>query len=87
MPMLVWSASADTIAPPAHAAYLQQALAGRVDVDLRVTEGASHLSFLNVLPPHIQDPLPDREAFLDHLTTEVCAFALDRRSVSECYSP
>jgi hypothetical protein len=40
-----------------------------------------------MLPRHIQDPLPDREAFLDRLTTEVCAFALDRRSVSECYSP
>jgi hypothetical protein len=46
-----------------------------VPVDLRVFEGAGHFSFMNVLPPHLTDPLPDWQVFLESLQAEVCRFA------------
>lgn len=76
IPMLAWAAGADTITPRSQAEYLKQRLGDRAPVDLRVTEGAGHFSFLDTLPPGMTDPLPDREAFLAHLTSEVGAFLL-----------
>lgn len=74
VPLLVWAASGDTLMPPAQLEYLRQELAGRVPFELRVVEGAGHFSFMNVLPPHVTDPLPDRDVFLARLAAEVCAF-------------
>lgn len=74
VPILAWAGGGDTITPPAQAEHLQRALGDRVD--LRVTEGAGHFSFLNTLPPQVIDPLAEREAFLTHLTSEVCSYVL-----------
>lgn len=80
VPVLAWAGSGDTVTPPSQAAYLARELDGRVPVDVRVVEGAGHFSFLHTLPPHIVDPLPDREAFLARLTSDMCAFVLGQDS-------
>lgn len=72
--LLVLAGSVDTVTPPAQAELLKLALGARVPVDLRVLAGAGHFSFMHVLPPHVTDPLPDREAFLAELVSEVERF-------------
>lgn len=73
-PLLVWVGTGDTVTPPAQARYLESAVGARVPVDLRVTEGAGHFSFMDVPPPHATEPLPDRGAFLAEVSAAVCAF-------------
>jgi alpha-beta hydrolase superfamily lysophospholipase len=73
-PILVWAGADDPIAPPSQAQFLKQELGDRVPVDLRVLAGVGHFTFMNVLPPQVTDPLPDREAFLARLAAEVCGF-------------
>lgn len=67
--------AADTITPPAHGELLRDALAGRARVELRVTEGAGHFSFMHTPPPGTTEPLADRDGFLAALVREVVAFA------------
>jgi alpha-beta hydrolase superfamily lysophospholipase len=73
-PLLVWAAAEDAITPPAQAQLLADVLGARLRVDLRVEQGAGHFSFLHVPPPQSSEPLPDREAFLARLSTEVSDF-------------
>jgi hypothetical protein len=75
--LAVWVGALDTITPPDQAEFLKTALDPRVRVDLQVLEGAGHFSFMNVLPPHVTDPLPDRQNFLDRLQSDVCRFTAD----------
>lgn len=75
-PMIAWAGTNDGITPPAQAAFLKHALEGRVDVDLRVEEGAGHFSFMNALPPHVTDPIADREAFLARVASEIGRFVV-----------
>jgi pimeloyl-ACP methyl ester carboxylesterase len=76
-PILAWAGTRDEITPPDQALFLNESLAGRAPVGLRLAEGAGHFSFMNVPPPHAIEPLPDREAFLAGLTEEVCRFVMD----------
>ena len=73
-PLLVWVGTGDTVTPPAQARTLESTLGARVPVELRVTEGAGHFSFMDVPPPHATEPLPDRGAFLAEVSAAVCAF-------------
>ena len=73
-PLLVWAGSDDTITPPSQARFLKQAVDPRLPVEVRIAEGAGHFSFMNQLPPHIIDPLVDREAFLTELAAETGRF-------------
>ncbi len=73
-PILAWAGTEDVITPARQAQFLEQAIRGRVPVEVRVTEGAGHFSFMHVPPPHTIEPLPDRDAFLGELTAEVCRF-------------
>jgi alpha-beta hydrolase superfamily lysophospholipase len=79
-PLLVWAASEDTVTPPAQAQLLADVLGSRLRMELRVEPGAGHFSFMHEPPPHSSEPLPDREAFLARLTTEVCNFLAPARS-------
>lgn len=76
VPLLVCSGSADTLTPPSSAAWLREALAGRAEVTLRVTEGAGHFSFMHAPPPQSAEPLADRAAFLDALTETLRGYLL-----------
>jgi dienelactone hydrolase len=73
-PILAWAASADTVTPPAQATVLRQAIDPGVTVEVRLVEGAGHFSFMNQPPPHVVEPLADREAFLADLAEDVCRF-------------
>jgi alpha-beta hydrolase superfamily lysophospholipase len=75
-PLLVWAGDQDEITPPAQAELLKRALGERVDVDLRVIAGAGHFSFMHAPPPHVTEPLADRDAFLAELTSELCRFVV-----------
>ena len=43
-------------------------------VDVRITEGAGHFSFMDQLPPQTAEPLPNKQAFLREYSSEVCKF-------------
>jgi pimeloyl-ACP methyl ester carboxylesterase len=74
-PLAVWAGERDTVTPPEQAEFLARSLADRVSVDLRIVEGAGHFTFMNVLPPHITDPLPDRLSVLERIQADVVRFA------------
>jgi fermentation-respiration switch protein FrsA (DUF1100 family) len=73
-PILAWTGTADVIVTPEQVRLLERALAPRVPVETRVIDGAGHFSFMNVPPPHTNETLPEREAFLANLATEVGRF-------------
>lgn len=74
-PLLICAGTRDEITPLAQAEFLQKACADRLPVELRRFEGAGHFSFMDVLPPHVTDPLSQRDVFLAQLAELVCAFA------------
>jgi alpha-beta hydrolase superfamily lysophospholipase len=73
-PILAWAGSSDVLTPPERVKLLEQVLGTRVPVEVRVVEGAGHFSFMDVPPPQTTEPLPDRNAFLAELHSEVCHF-------------
>lgn len=75
LPILAWAGGADPITPPLHAERVARALAGRAEVDLRVTEEAGHFTFMDAPPPGTSEPHPDRPAFLAEVAREVSLFA------------
>jgi len=76
IPILAWVGSQDHVTPPAQTEWLADAMKARQTVDLRVTEGAGHFSFMDLLPPQAMEPLPDKQAFLREFSSEVCNFLL-----------
>ncbi len=74
IPSQVWAGTNDVITPPSQAELLKRQLGSLVE--LRVVEGAGHFSFMNTLPPQTEDPLPEREAFLQCLAVEIRSFLL-----------
>lgn len=70
---ILWAGDADVVVPVADIALLQERLAANAESELRIAEGAGHFSFMNKLPPNVDDVHPDKEAFLDRLTAEVIA--------------
>lgn len=75
-PLLIWVGSEDSITPPAQIEWLAHAMNGRQTVDIRVTEGAGHFSFMDLQPPQTTDPLPDKQGFLRAYSAEVCKFLM-----------
>jgi pimeloyl-ACP methyl ester carboxylesterase len=71
-PIVAWVGSADTVTPPADVMLLRNA--PNTSVDLHIVQGAGHFSFMNILPPHIVDPLADRDTFLARLAKELHSF-------------
>ncbi|MCB9730028.1 MAG: alpha/beta hydrolase [Deltaproteobacteria bacterium] len=79
-PILAWAGTRDEVTPPAQAAALARAMGHRVPVDIRIIEGAGHFSFMDVPPPHITDPLADRERLLADLAVEIGRFVVPQQS-------
>ncbi len=75
VPLYVHAGSADAITPPSHAELLRDTLSDRVGVELHVTSGAGHFSFMHAPPPGTTEPLADRDAFLGGLVRDLQAFA------------
>lgn len=74
LPILAWVGSEDGITPPAQTEWLADAMRDWQTVDVRVTPGAGHFSFMDLPPPHSTEPLPDKQAFLREYSSEVCKF-------------
>jgi pimeloyl-ACP methyl ester carboxylesterase len=70
VPVQAWAAAADTITPPSQVDFL----AAHLQVERHLAAGAGHFSFMDELPPHVTDPLPDRPAFLAGVAAEVLRF-------------
>lgn len=76
VPILAWVGSADGVTPPAQTAWLAQTMRDWNTVDVRVTDGAGHFSFMDIPPPHATEPLPHKQAFLREYSSEICKFAV-----------
>lgn len=74
IPVLTWVGSADSITPPAQTEWLARAMHDWNTVDVRVTEGAGHFSFMDTPPPHATQPLPKPHEFLQEYSREICKF-------------
>lgn len=72
--ILAWVGSADSITSPAQTEWLARAMRDWNVVDVRVTEGAGHFSFMDVPPPHTTEPLSNKIAFLQDYSNEICKF-------------
>lgn len=76
-PILAWAGSEDSITPPDQVHLLKRAMSSHVPVDVRVTDGAGHFSFMDVPPPRSLETMCDRQAFLDMLALEVRRYVVD----------
>lgn len=76
VPILAWVGSKDGITPPAQTEWLAHAMRDWQTVDIRVTEGAGHFSFMDLPPPQTTEPLPNKQAFLREYSSEVCKFVV-----------
>lgn len=74
IPLLAWVGSADRITPPAQTEWLAQAMRSWLAVDIRITHGAGHFSFMDQPPPQVVEPLQDKQAFLHEYSSEICRF-------------
>jgi predicted dienelactone hydrolase len=76
VPILAWVGSKDNITPPAQTEWLAHAMRDWQTVDVRVTDGADHFSFMDLPPPQTIEPLPNKQAFLREHSSEVCKFVI-----------
>ena len=76
VPILAWVGSEDGITPPAQTEWLAHAIRDRQTVDVRITDGAGHFSFMDEPPPQTTEPLPDKQTFLREHSSEVCKFVV-----------
>ncbi|MDL0432857.1 alpha/beta hydrolase [Marinobacter sp. TBZ242] len=76
IPVLAWVGSEDSITPPAQTEWLAHTMRDWQAVDVRVTHGAGHFSFMDQPPPQTTEPLADKHAFLREHSSEVCKFVV-----------
>lgn len=76
VPILVLVGSKDDITPPAQSEWLAHAMGESRSVDVRIQEGAGHFSFMDQPPPHVAEPLQEKQAFLREHASELCTFVL-----------
>lgn len=72
----VWVGSVDKITPPQQVEVLKAERSAEGIFEIHIVEGAGHFSFMNTLPPNIDDPMKDRGAFLADLGSEICKFVM-----------
>jgi pimeloyl-ACP methyl ester carboxylesterase len=78
VPLQVWAGSEDTMTLASQAQWLAETLRVRLPVDLRIASGAGHFSFMDAPPPHAVETVPDKAAFLEEYSREVCRFVLQQ---------
>ncbi|MCE0559256.1 hypothetical protein [Motilimonas sp. E26] len=74
VPVLTWVGSEDNITPPSQIKWLAQVMPDPQNLDVRVTDGAGHFSFMDQIPPHVVEPLKDKQLFLREYSSEICNF-------------
>ncbi len=76
VPVLAWVGSEDRITPPTQTEWLAEAMSDWQTVDVRITEGADHFSFMDERPPESAEVLADKQAFLQEHSSELCRFVM-----------
>lgn len=76
-PVLAWVGTEDAITPPEQCTTIAGALAGRTPVRIHTAVGAGHFSFMDQLPPGVEDELHDRDRFLAEMSEAVSSFVLN----------
>jgi len=76
IPLQAWAGTLDSITPQNQIEVLKNNLPTQVSFDLHIIEGAGHFSFMNTLPPQMNDSMENREDFLKSLAVDVCRFTL-----------
>lgn len=82
LPLLVWVGSEDAITPSAQSDWLVQTLrAAHPDqpLDLRITQGVGHFSFMDQPPPQASAPMHDKQAFLDETARVLTTFVVEAK--------
>ena len=74
VPILVWVGSEDNITPPSQSEWLAQAMSSSQKVDLRITSGAGHFSFMDIAPPNTIETLNNKFEFIQQYSREVSKF-------------
>ena len=74
IPIQAWAGTLDALTPPTQGEILKRGLPAEAPLKLHLIEGAGHFSFMNSLPPHVSDSMPNREAFLADLAKDICSF-------------
>jgi pimeloyl-ACP methyl ester carboxylesterase len=75
-PTLAWVGSADNITPSVQTKWLADTMCQQCPVELRITQGAGHFSFMDMSPPQTIEPLPNKAAFLQEYSRAVCDFII-----------
>lgn len=76
VPILAWVGSADNITPPSQTERLAHAMRDLQTVDVRVTDGAGHFTFMDRVPPQATESFPNKPAFLKEYSSEVRNFVV-----------
>jgi len=74
VPMSIWVGSEDDITPPSQTEWLAQEMHDSHSIDIHVVDGAGHFSFMDQIPPHVVEPLENKQLFLQELSGELCKF-------------
>ncbi|WP_428239547.1 alpha/beta hydrolase family protein [Gynuella sp.] len=74
IPVLAWVGSKDQITPPAQTQWLADTMRDWQTVDVRITNGADHFSFMDQRPPQSVEVLANKQAFLQEHSSELCTF-------------
>ena len=74
VPVLAWVGSEDQITPPVQTEWLADTLRDWQPVDVRITNGADHFSFMDQRPPQSVEVLENKQTFLQEHSSELCKF-------------
>jgi alpha-beta hydrolase superfamily lysophospholipase len=74
VPVYLRTGKKDAIVPHDRVLALMDRLAATTNVKLSLDEDAGHFSYMNELPPRLEDCQPDRETFLSNLAKDICEF-------------
>jgi fermentation-respiration switch protein FrsA (DUF1100 family) len=80
VPILAWVGSKDTITPPSQIEWLARAMSDWQNVDVHITDGAGHFSFMDMAPPNIVEPLSNKHEFLQNYSNAISKFVTGKRA-------
>jgi hypothetical protein len=66
--------SKDTVTPPSKALLLKHMFEKQVQINFLLDEEAGHFSYMDELPPQIEDSQPNRKVFLVNLATDIAQY-------------
>lgn len=74
VPVAIWAGEKDSVTPPEQALFLKGAFRHEPSAVLVIDPDAGHFTFMDELPPNVEEPHPQRERFLERLALEMGDF-------------